>query len=165
MKIEVDGALDIQKALAELGDPRAVRTALRSTLRKAARPMLEKIRSKAREDKGTLKRSVKMAAAKGERFDSPEFGIVIGIDANEDPAREVVRKTKSGRGKGGTYRDPGVAGVAVIEEFGRPGEAANPFFRPGFDEEGDATIRRFGEEAGPIIEKTAARLAKKRGGG
>ena len=163
MKIEVEGGLEIQSALQELGDPRAVRTALRASLRKAAKPMAEKIRSKAREDKGNLRRSVKMAAAKGERPDSPEFGIVIGIDANEEPARYVTRKTRSNRGKGGVYRDPGVAGVAVIEEFGRPGEAANPFFRPGFDAEGEPTIRRFGAEAGPIIEKTAARLAKKRG--
>ena len=165
MRIDVDGLTDLQAALRELGDPRAVRTALRATLRKAGKPMLEKIRGKVREDKGNLKRSVKMAAAKGESLDSPEFGIVIGIDANEEPARYVTRKTRSNGGKGGTYRDPGVAGVAVIEEFGRPGEAANPFFRPGFDEEGEATIRRFGEEAGPIIEKTAARLARKRGGG
>lgn len=165
MKIEVEGLTDLQAALRELGDPRAVRTALRATLRKAGKPMLEKARNKAREDKGNLRRSVKMAAAKGERPDSPQFGIVIGIDANEEPARYVTRKTKSGRGKGGTYRDPGVAGVAVIEEFGRPGEAANPFFRPAFDEEGEATIRRFGEEAGQVIERAAERLAKKRGKG
>lgn len=165
MKIEVDGLSDLQAALRELGDPKAVRTALRATLRTAGKPMLEKIRGKVREDKGDLKRSVKMAAAKGEKPDSPEFGIVIGIDANEGPARIVARKTRSNRGKGGTYRDPGVAGVAVIEEFGRPGEAANPSFRPAFDEEGEGTIRRFAEEAGPIIERTAARLARKRGQG
>lgn len=164
MKIEIEGSLELQAALRELGDPRVVRTALRTALRNAAKPMLDKAVSRAREDKGNLKRSVKMAAAKGEKLDSPEFGIVIGIDANEDPARYVTRKTRSNGGKGGTYRDPGVAGVAVIEEFGRPGEAANPFMRPAFDEEGDATIRRFGEEAGPVIEKAAERLAKKRGG-
>jgi hypothetical protein len=164
VKIEVEGAADLQAALRELGDPRAIRTTLRASLRKAGKPMLEKIRSNVREDKGDLKRSVKMTAAKGERPDSPQFGIVIGVDANEGPARIVARKTRSNRGKGGTYRDPGVAGVAVIEEFGRPGEAANPSFRPAFDEEGEATIRRFGEEAGPIIERTAARLARRRGG-
>lgn len=163
MKIEVDGLSDLQAALRELGDPRAVKTALRASLRKAGKPMVEKIRSKVREDKGDLKRSVKMAAAKGEKPDSPEFAIVIGIDVNEGPARIVTRKTRSNRGKGGTYRDPGVAGVAVIEEFGRPGEAANPAFRPAFDEEGEATIRRFGESAGPEIERVAARLARKRG--
>lgn len=165
MRIDVDGLTDLQSALRELGDPRAVRTALRATLRKAGKPMLEKIRSKVREDKGDLKRSIKMTAAKGESLDSPEFGIVIGVDANEGPARIVNRKTRSNRGKGGTYRDPGVAGVAVIEEFGRPGEAANPSFRPAFDEEGEATIRRFAEEAGPVIERTAARLARRRGQG
>lgn len=163
MKIEVSGLSDIQAALRELGDPRAVRTTLRGILRKAAKPMLEKARANAREDTGALKRSVKMAAAKGEKPDSAEFGIVIGIDGNEDPARYVVRKTNSDGGKGGTYRDPGVAGVAVIEEFGRPGEPAHPFFRPAFDQEGQATIERFAQLAGPEIEKTAARIAKRRG--
>ena len=125
--------------------------------------MAELARLKVPVDKGDLKRSVKMAAAKGEKLDSPEFGIVIGIDANEQPARYVVRKTRSNGGKGGTYRDPGVAGVAPITEFGRVGQPAEPFMRPAFDTEGEATIRRFSEEAGPIIERTAARLAKKRG--
>jgi HK97 gp10 family phage protein len=165
MKIEVEGLTDLQTALRELGDPRAIKTALRASLRKAARPMLEAARARVPVDKGDLKRSVKIAAAKGERLDSLEFGVVIGIDANEQPARYVVRKTKSDGGRGGTYRDPGVAGVAPITEFGRPGQAAEPFMRPAFDTEGEATIRRFGEVAGAEIERVATRLAKKRGAG
>jgi hypothetical protein len=164
MKIEVSGGLEIQQALRELGDPRTIKTVLRAILRNAGRPMLEAIRGRVSVDKGDYKRAVKMAAAKGERLDGPEFGIVIGVDANEQPASYVVRKTKSNGGKGGTYRDPGVAGVAVIDEFGTPTQPANPAFRNGFDTEGEATIRRFGEAAGPAIEKAAARLAKKRGG-
>ncbi len=164
MKIEVEGLGALQDALRELGDPKTVRTALRAGLRKAAQPMLEKARARVPVDQGDLKRSVKMGAAKGERPDSPEFGIVIGIDANVQPAMIVPRKTKSGRGLGGTYRDPGVAGVGPMKEFGTPTEQAQPFMRPAFDEEGEATIRRFGEVAGPEIERVAARLAKRRGG-
>lgn len=164
MKIEVTGAADLQAALRELGDPRAIRVALRAALRAAARPMLEAVQSRVPVDKGDLKRSIKMAAAKGERLDSPEFGIVIGVDINEQPAQIIIRKTRSNGGKGATYRDPGVAGVAPITEFGRPGQPAEPMFRPAFDTEGENTIRRFGEIAGPEIERVAARLAKKRGG-
>lgn len=170
MKIEVDGALDIQKALSELGDPRAVRTSLRAILRKAARPMLEAAQAHVPIDQGDLRRSLKIAAAKGEKAGGDAFGIVIGIDANEQPAQYIIRKTNSGgrrkgAGKGGYYRDPNVAGHGPMIEFGTPQKAANPFMRPAFDAEGEATIRRFGEEAGPIIEKTAARLAKKRSKG
>lgn len=116
-------------------------------------------------DQGDLQRSIKSAPAKGEKLNSPEFGIVIGIDANEQPARYVVRKTKSNGGKGGTYRDPGVAGVAPIIEFGKIGEPAQPFMRRAYDAEGENTIRRFGQVAGLHIERAAARLAKKRGRG
>lgn len=163
MKIEVEGGLEIAAALKELGDPRAIRTTLRRALRDAAQPMLEAAKGKVPVDKGDLKRSIKMAAAKGEKLDGDSFGVVIGIDSNEQPARQVVRKTRSG--KSATYRDPGVAGVSVIDEFGRPGQAATPFIRPAFDQEGEATIRRFNDQALATIEKTAARLAKKRGRG
>lgn len=169
MKIKVDGLAELQAALAELGAPRAIKTALRGGLSKAARPMLEAIRSKVPVDTGNLKRSLKMAAAKGEKPDSPQFGIVIGIDSNEQPAEYKVRKTKSGgnrkgAGKGGYYRDPNVAGHGPMIEFGTPRQAAQPFMRPGFDQEGESTIRRFGEVAGAEIERVAARLAKNRGG-
>lgn len=162
MKIAIEGTAELQAALRELGDPRAIRVALRASLRAAARPMLEAIKANVSIDKGDYRRAVKMAAAKGERPDSPEFGIVIGVDANEQPARQVVRKTRSGRSA--TYRDPGVAGVSVIDEFGTPTQRANPAFRNGFDTEGEKTIARFGQLAGAEIEKVAARLARKRGG-
>lgn len=165
VKIEVSGLSDIQSALRDLGEPKAIRVALRAALRKAARPMLDAAKARVPIDKGDLKRSVKMAAAKGEKVDSPEFGIVIGIDINEQPAMIVPRKTRSSRGRGGTYRDPGVAGVAPMTEFGTPSQAAEPFLRPAFDAEGEATIRRFGQVAGQEIERVAARLAKKRGQG
>ncbi len=164
MKIEVEGLSDLQTALRALGDPKAVRTALRAALRVAARPMLEAARAKVPVDEGNLKRSVKMAVAKGERPSSPEFGIVIGIDSNVQPARNIRRKTRSNGRSGGTYRDPGVAGVAPLIEFGKPGEPAAPFMRPAFDTEGEATIKRFGEVAGAEIERVAQRLARKRGG-
>lgn len=176
MKIEVEGALDIQKALAELGDPRAVRVALRKALRAAAAPMLDAAKARVPVDQGDLQRSLKMAAAKGEKLDSPQFGIVIGIDANEQPAtylpRKKARKATTRKSRSGIvpivathYRDPGVAGVGPITEFGRPGEPARPFMRPAFDGEGDATIWRFGKVAGQVIEHAAQRLAKKRGAG
>lgn len=151
--------------LAELGDQKAMRRAMRSALRAAGEPMMELARNLAPFDQGDLKRSIKMATAKRYRGqDQDQFGVVIGIDANEQPAKQVPRKT----GKRGTYRDPGVAGVGPIIEFGRPGKAAKPFMRPAFDAEGEKTIQRFSKTAGPAIEKEAERLARKRtksGGG
>lgn len=163
MSIKVTGLANVQSALRELGDPRAIRVTLRAALREAARPMLDSIKGRVPVDQGDLQRSIKMAAAKGEKPDSPQFGIVIGIDINEQPSRIIVRKTRSDNGRGGTYRDPGVAGTGPITEFGRPGQPATPMFRRGFDAEGQGTIDRFAAAAGRAIERTAARIAKREG--
>lgn len=162
MRVEVEGLSDLQAALRDLGEPKVIKRVLRTILRKAGKPMLEKARAGVPVDQGDLKRSVKMAAAKGEKADAPQFGVVIGIDANEQPAQIITRKRGS-RGRGGTYRDPGVAGTGPITEFGTPSQPAQPFMRPAFDTEGEATIRRFGELAGPEIERAAARIARRRG--
>lgn len=165
ISVKFENAKEIERMLAELGDQKAMRRAIRAALRQAGAPMMERAISLVPVDQGDLKRSIKMATAKRYRGqDQDQFGVVIGIDANEQPAKEVPRKTKSGRGKRGTYRDPGVAGVGPITEFGRPGKSARPFMRPAFDFEGEATIRRFGEVAGAAIEKEAAKLARKGGG-
>lgn len=162
ISVKFENAKEIEQMLAELGDQKAVRRAVRNALREAGAPMMELARNLAPFDQGDLKRSIKMATAKRFRGqDQDQFGIVIGIDSNEQPPREVARK----EGKGGTYRDPGVAGAGPIIEFGRPGVAAKPFMRPAFDAEGEKTIKRFGEVAGPAIEKEAEKLARKRSKG
>ena len=168
ISVKFANAKEIEQALAELGDSKAVRRAVRAALREAGEPMAQLARDLVPRDEGNLERSIKMATAKRFRGqDQDQHGIVIGIDANEQPAQEVPRKERSKRG-GTTYRDPGVAGVGPITEFGRPGKAAKPFMRPAFDAEGEKTIKRFGEVAGAAIEREAARLARKRakaGGG
>ena len=161
IRIKVENAAAIQQALAELGDQKAMRAAVKDALRNAAEPMAALARELAPYDQGDLKRSIKIGPRKRGRGEDPDtFGVKIGIDANEQPAKEVARKS----GKG-TYRDPGVAGVGPITEFGRPGVPAKPFMRPAFDAEGEKTIQRFGQTAGPAIEKQAARLARKRAKG
>lgn len=166
IRIKVENAAAIQQALAELGDQKAMRAAVKDALRQAAEPMAALARALVPVDKGDLKRSIKIGPRKRAKGEDPDtFGVKIGIDANEQPAVLVTRKTRSAGGKGGTYRDPGVAGVGPITEFGRPGEAAKPFMRPAFDAEGEKTIQRFGQTAGPAIEKQAARLARKRAKG
>ena len=52
-----------------------------------------------------------------------------------------------------------------IGNINHPGHAAQPFLTPAFTEHGAEAIKRFGEKIGPAMEKQAARLAKKHGGG
>lgn len=154
-KIKIEGLKEIEAALAELGDTKAMRAAIRKALRDAGNPMMELARALVPVDQGDLKRSIKMRTRNRVK---EGVGVSIGIDRNEQPAEYRNRK----RGKG-AYRDPGVAGVGPITEFGRPGQGAKPFMRPAFHAEGEKTIHRFSQTAGPAIEQQAARLAKKRG--
>lgn len=52
-----------------------------------------------------------------------------------------------------------------IGTIDHPGHAAQAFLTPAFTEHGQAAIKRFGEKLGPALEKQAARLARKHGGG
>lgn len=167
MSIKVKGAGEIVSAMRELGDQKAMRRAMRGALRGAAKPMLAMAKAGVPVDKGDLKRSLKIATAKRQRGDRDKFGVVLGIDVNEQPATYRVRKTdsggrKKGSGKGGYYRDPGVAGVGPMIEFGTPQEPPVPFMRRAFDALGEQTIRLFGRLAGPAIEKEAAKIARKK---
>lgn len=174
MKIEVDGALDIKAALEELGDPKVVRRLVRRLIKIAAQPMVDKARELAPVDEGNLQASIKVEAGKSDRRTPGVTSLILGIDSEVQPAvyypRQKPRKAKTRKFRSGRvpviasmWRDPGVAGVAWIKEFGTPTKAATPFMRPAYDAEGDATIERFAQLAGPEIEKTAARIAKKRG--
>ncbi len=175
ISIKIDGALDIKRALEELGDPKIVRRLVRRVLKQAGQPMVELARSLAPVDEGNLKESIKVEAGKRDRRTPDVTSLILGIDAEVQPAvyypRQKPRKTATRKFRSGRvpiiatmWRDPGVAGVAWIKEFGTPTKKAQPFMRTAYDREGSATIERFGQLAGPEIEKTAARLAKKRGG-
>lgn len=162
MKLEVEGGLEIERALGQLADQPAMRRAVRKALREAAKPMLDAAIAAVPVDKGDLRKSIKMGTARKARGEDPDtFGIVLGIDADVQPARQVIRKTRSG--KSSTYRDPGVAGVGPMIEFGTPQAPAEPFMRPAWDAHGESIVSRFGEAIGPVIESEAARLAKKNG--
>ncbi|MDG6079755.1 HK97 gp10 family phage protein [Erythrobacter litoralis] len=152
-----EGGKAIEKALRELGDPKVVRRVGLFGLRKAAEPMRDAAKRNAPKDVGDLEKSVKIAAAKRQRgSDGDEAKVLIGIDQSVQPPKEVARKNG-----GGTYRDPGVAGVSVIKEFGAPekGQKAEPFMRPAFDSEKAATPQRVADEIWPAIKRAAARKA------
>ncbi|XUU60644.1 HK97-gp10 family putative phage morphogenesis protein [Erythrobacter sp. HA6-11] len=162
VSVKIDGGRELERQLRQLGDLRAVRRAGRAALRKGGKPMLETARMLAPDDPATgpgkfLRQSIKMATGRRERGeDGDQVYVVIGIDQNVDPARYISRK--SGQG---TYRDPGVAGVSVIIEFGRPGVPAQPFMRPAFDQHAQGAILLTARSLGPEIEREAAKLAKR----
>jgi HK97 gp10 family phage protein len=154
--VKVAGLADLEKALFELGSPSTARRVGQRALMKASEPMVAAIKRFAPKEEGNLEQSIKAQPSSRNR-DKDVAQVLIGIDASVQPRTVVPRKS----GKG-TYIDPGVAGVAVIQEFGDEKMQANPFARPGFEAEAAATIVRVGETLGPEIEASAARLARKR---
>ena len=152
------GGKDIEAALKALGDPKAIRRAALFGLRKAAEPMRDKAKSLAPRDVGNLEESIKIGSAKRKRGgDGDEAGVIIGIDRSVQPARDVPRADGNG-----TYRDPGVAGVAPIKEFGAPeiNQPAEPFMRPAFDSEKERTPARVADHLWPAIERAAKRKGR-----
>lgn len=154
------GERAIEEALRNLGSPTSTKRAGRAALREAGEPLRALIEQMAPEDAGDLKRSIKMAPGKRDRSeDGDQAIVVIGIDKSVQPARYLPRK----RGKG-AYRDPGVAGVGPIKEFGDADEGAQPFFRPAWEAMKGGLPARIGRSLGPAIETEARRLAQRKGG-
>lgn len=153
IKIKVEGGQAAEAALRELGEWQFIRRAAMEALRAGALPIRDKAKELAPKDKLDLDRSIK---AQPGRSRDDILWYEIGIDPNVQPARIVARKT--GRG---TYRDPGVAGVAPMQEFGTPLMPANPFMIPAWDSEKADTPGRIVASLGPAIEKQAAKIARK----
>lgn len=156
VSVKIEGLAEMEAALAELGSPSTARRVGQRALIAAAAPMVQTIQALAPKDRMNLERSIKAQPSSFGRRDG-RASVVIGIDSSVKPT--VSRPTKSGTG---TAIDLGVGGYSVMQEFGTVNMAANPYMRPGFDAEAEATIRRVGDTLGPEIEKSAARLAKRR---
>lgn len=132
---------------------------------------------------GALKESIKIQNSSAARLSRGQGGfranldredaatVVIGIDSSE---RETVwRARKRGQRKGknqarpqrganlGEVKDVGVAGYAVIQEFGSEKMQANPFMRPGFEATAEQVIRGVAVSLKAEIEKSASRLARR----
>lgn len=161
--VKTEGFRELEKKLAALGDPKHAKNAGRQALRRAAVPIRDKAKALVHVDEGMIRKSIKIAAAKKPRkgrggYEDAQYqvGVVIGIDANVEPA--VTRPRKQGKG---SYRDPEVAGESVILEFGGVHSPAYPYFRPAWDANKGQSIGRIGQELGPAIERVAKRIAAK----
>lgn len=162
MKVSITGGREIEAALRELGSKVTAKNVGRRGLLNAAAPIRDMAKMLAPDDPATgsnkfLKESIK--AVPGRRNRGDRVWAIVGIDASVDPARNVPRKSG-----GGSYRDPGVAGVSVIQEFGAPGAHVppRPFMRPSWEANKAATPQRIADEVKVEVEKAAARAARKR---
>lgn len=151
------GGVELERALKDLGNQKQMVSAARHALRKGADEIIPTAKALVPEREGDLKRSIKQGAAKqGKNADKDTVKQIIGIDQWEGPP--TFRVKADGTEK---YRDPGVAGVGPMQEFGTDNMPANPFMRPAFDMRKGRAIVTIRKELGAAIERRAKSNAKR----
>ena len=147
--VHVDGLRELDAALgalaAEYGKASG-KAVLRRVADKALQPMAETARSLAPDDPATQGKDLKTSISVGGKLNKRQAAL-----ARRDQNKSTVT------------RYMGTADVAGIpQEFGTVNHAPQPFMRPAFAQEARGAIDIIAKELGPEIEKTAARLAKRR---
>lgn len=140
---ELDTALGALAAEYSKASGKAV---LRRVADKALQPMAEAARNLAPDDPATQGKDLKASIVVGGKLNKRQRGI-----ARKDQNKSTVTRYM------GTA-DP----AGVPQEFGTVNHGPQPFMRPAFEQEARGAIDIVAKELGPEIEKTAARLAKRR---
>ena len=147
--VRVEGLSELDAALgalaAEYGNA-AGKGVLRRVADKALQPMAEAARQMAPDDPATTGSDLKASIVVGGKLTKRQAAL-----ARKDQNKSTVTRYM------GTA-DP----AGVPQEFGTVNHGPQPFMRPAWDAEKDGALKIVADELGPEIEKTAARLAKRR---
>jgi HK97 gp10 family phage protein len=147
--MRVDGLRELDAALgalaAEYGKASG-KAVLRRVGIKALQPMAETARSLAPDDPATPDPDL-------------ESSITVGTKLNKTQAK-LARKDQDKALVTVYMGTNDVAGVP--QEFGTVNHGPQPFMRPAFDADKEGAVKIVAQELGPEIERTAARLAKRR---
>lgn len=147
--VRVDGLRDLDAALGALGaefGKTAAKGVLRRVAIKALTPMAEAARGMAPDDPDTNSNDLKAS-------------IVVGRPLNK--RQTAIAKKEQGKALVTVYM--GTADPAgVPQEFGTVNHGPQSFMRPAFEQHAAGAIDIVARELGPEIEKTAARIAKRR---
>jgi HK97 gp10 family phage protein len=150
--VKFEGGRELDAALgalaAEYGKPSG-KAVLRRVADKALQPMAETARQLAPDDPATQGNDLKASIAVGGKLTKRQAAM-----ARRDQNKSTVT------------RYMGTADPAGLQnEFGNVHQSPQPFMRPAFSQHADGAIKIVAQELGPEIEKTAARLAKRRAKG
>lgn len=134
MDIQVEGLPELKRQFSALSD-KMQRSALRSSLREASKPMLQEAQARVPVRTGHLKRSLGIASS----------GRKTNVQALIGPRKK--------------FR----AFYAHIVELGSSKMRARPFLRPAFDASKDKVIKAFAGALGEKIDQVAARARRVNG--
>lgn len=168
ISVKVEGLKELDAALGEL--PKATgRAVLARVAKKALAICRDAAKRKAPKDTGQLANSIAISREK-------DFGYIDRIKASFaaggtsrgvkrtkqngvafalGPVARFARNPKSGR-------PAGLFAYALIQEFGTSEQRAQPYMRPAWDATKDDMLSSVAEQLGPEIEKTVARIAKRK---
>lgn len=181
MTFRLEGMEDLEKALSEVAKQSTRVAITRRALRKAAEPMREKAARYAAVDSGELSDSIKISHRIVGEVGRAAYAATMRATGGDRVAsvaamRTARREFKAMNPPAIMYLGPTQnAWYAKFVEFGtgarvnggmfagsrHPGTAPDPFLRPAFDSEAQATIDRLAPLIWDEIQKHAARMAKR----
>jgi HK97 gp10 family phage protein len=159
LRMKIDGFQDLEKALQELGDAKAIKRTIKAALMEAAEPTARMARSLAPRKTGRMAEGVDVSTTLSRRQKSGRGGHVRAR-GHFDPFAAFV------------YIGAHPTGPAVLAEFGtqkrhtKSGKStgampAKPFMRPAWEAGKDQILRDLQRYLWVTIEKEAKRLARR----
>ena len=170
MTFDVQGLAELDRALGEL--PKATaRNVLKRTLVKAAQPIAAaaeaRLPSPGRTGEGHLRRRgiyVTPLKPVGADAGKAAFSQALNDGASRAEAGAALREARAQDPNhfAEIFIGPGRDPAAMMQEFGTVHHPPQPYMRPAFDSEAMTALSLIRTELGTEIEKSAARLARKR---
>jgi HK97 gp10 family phage protein len=169
--VRISGLRELDHALGELPKATARRTLVR-VLTRAAEPVAETARQLAPDDPETgapdLRSSIAVSTKLKNAVGKAEFAAVMREGGTRSEARAALIAARKGTDASfaEVFVGPGKGGAhGVLQEFGTVNHGPQPFMRPAWERHKGQALEIIKRELGPEIEKTAARIAKRRAAG
>lgn len=148
VSVKLEGFKELDDALEQLSKA-AGKGALRRSLKKAAQPLVEKMKAMAPVDDGDLRDSIDVST----KLDGRQRGLHRKMFRNDKASVEMFVGPSYELGGGGRH--------GHLLEFGTQHHAPQPFARPAWDSDKTALLDRLGKHLWEEIDKSIARAKRK----
>ena len=159
--VRVDGLKELDRALGDLSK-RTAKSVSRRSLVRALEPMAEAARQNAPFRLGDLRESIAVSTRTPQGGDAGKaaFAEVLRGGGSREEARAALRAAKAGGAFAQAYMGPGRHPQAIMQEFGTAHHPPQPYMRPAFEAEKQATVERVTAGLRTEIDKAVTRAAR-----
>lgn len=162
MTLTLEGFSELDAELGKL-KKRTARNAMKRALTEAAEPMAQAMRRQVPRDDDQLHESISVSTRVKNEAGKAAYAGVMKAGGTRGAAVEALNTARQGGSFFELYVGPSIeAPHGHLQEFGTEHHAAQPFARPGFDEEAQATLDRLRVTLSDEINRAVARAARKR---